>query len=190
MVDATVAQHAVGTDVHPIAELHLALEHHVGVNEYVAAGAQVAAHIKTCGIDHGHSGEHQFASAPGTVMGLDFGELQLVVDAEDFGHRRRNQRGDRHLVAHRHRNDIGEVVLALRIAVLEFAEPAAQPLHRHRHDTGVALSDLAFARGGILLLDNAADFAARIAHDATVARRILEHDREQAHGLGSGQGDE
>ena len=60
------------------------------------------------------------------MHGLELRELRLVVHAEHFGDGGRDQRRDLDLVFHRHGDDVGEVVLALRVGVPELAEPLAQ----------------------------------------------------------------
>jgi hypothetical protein len=57
---------------------------------------------------------------------LDLRELHLVVDAERFGGGRRDERGDLDLVLDRHRDDVGQVVLALRVRIPELAQPFLQ----------------------------------------------------------------
>ena len=115
----------------------------------------------------------------------------LVVDAEHLGYRRRNQRRDLHLVLHRHGDDVGEVVLALRIGIL-----AASPSHRRSSLAGTAMMPLLPSRilscalAGILLFDDFLDGAARVADDAAITRRIVEHHGQQGHGLRAGERDE
>ena len=114
---------------------------------------------------------------------LRLGELDLVVDAEHLGDRRRSEWRDLDLVLHRHRDDVGQVVLALRIGIAQLGEPTAQALDRHRHDAGVALADLALAGVRVLLFDDPQYFATRIAHDAAVSGGIGELDGEQSERL-------
>jgi hypothetical protein len=71
------------------------------------------------------------------VDALEFGELGLVVDAEGF--LEGVGLGGDHLDAlgHRHRDDVGEVVLALGVVVFKVGEPVAQALDRGGEDAGV-----------------------------------------------------
>ena len=53
-------------------------------------------------------------------------------------------RGDRHAVGHRHRDDVGQVELALRVVVAQRARPSAcRQRGRRGQDAGVDLADLA-----------------------------------------------
>lgn len=70
--------------------------------------------------------------------------------------------------------DIGEVVLALRVVVAQVLQPAAQCLAVGDEDAGVDGADLALLVVGVLVFDDAAHAALRIAHDAAVAGGIVE----------------
>ena len=104
----------------------LAFEQHVGVDEHVAPDADLAAHVDARRIRERGAREHELARAFGAMQRLELGELHLVVDAEHLRHGGRDERRDLHLVFHRHGDDVGEVVLTLRVGILELAEPLAQ----------------------------------------------------------------
>ena len=72
-------------DADPVSEHHLALEHRVDVDEHVATGLKLAAHVDPRRVDERDPGEHQLAGAQPTVLGFDLRKLQLVVDSQDFG---------------------------------------------------------------------------------------------------------
>src|SRR3546814_10029113 len=74
----------------------------------------------------------------------------------------------------RHFEHVGQVVLALRVVDGQALQPA---LERHRvggKDAGVDGADVALFLGGVLVFDDGADAAFRVAHDAAVAGRVLE----------------
>ena len=81
-------------------------------------------------------------------------------------------------VAHRQRDDVGEVVLALRVVVLQFGDPPLQLACRHGEDAGVDFMNCALGGRRVLVLDNARDLAV-FAHDAAVAVRMRQVHRQQ-----------
>ena len=113
-------------DVHAIAQRDFAFQQHVGIEEHIAAHADLATNVDPRGIDERCARNHEFARALRTMQGLELRELHLVVHPEHFGDGGRDQWCDLDLVFHRHGDDVGEVVLALRVAVLELAEPLAK----------------------------------------------------------------
>ena len=77
-------------------------------------------------------------------------------------------------VLERKRYHIGQVILALRIAVRKFREPAGEPLARQQHDAGVDLADAPLFLGRVFFLDDCRDPVLGIAHDAAVTVRVIE----------------
>ncbi len=84
----------------------------------------------------------------------------------------------------RHREDIGQVVLALGIAVAQPRQPGTQHPGLRQHDAGIDQSDRALVGAGVLLFDDGGNPAAVIEHQATVAGGIGELRREHAQGAG------
>ena len=79
----------------------------------------------------------------------------------------------------RQRNDIGDVIFALRIVVGELRQPALQIAAVGDQDAGIDFGDLQLIGRGVFLLDNADDGAV-FAYDAPVAAGIVQHHRQQA----------
>ena len=183
--DLHLAQHAVGADAHAIAQLHRAFEQHVDVQHHVASAADGAAHVEPLGIDNGDARKHEFARTQPAVFALERGELQLVVHAQHLGDGGRDQRRDLDLVLDGHRDDVGEVILALRVAVTELPKPALEELGFHRQHAGIAFADPALARAGIVLFDHAQYLALGVAHDSAITGGVGKLRREQAHALGA-----
>ena len=78
-----------------------------------------AAHVEARRIDERDAREHELGGALPAIRGLELGELQLVVDAQHFGLAVGAMHGGTLSPSFdRHRDDVGEVVLALRIVVL------------------------------------------------------------------------
>jgi hypothetical protein len=100
-------------------------------------------------------------------------QLFAVVDPRGFrgrrfhGHHADGFRGPR--------DDVGQVVLALRIARGELGHGLAQEGGGPGVDAGVHLVDFALGGPGVLVLDHIADFARVVAHHAAVAGRIGHH---------------
>ena len=117
--DHAVAQHDVRADAHAVAELDLAFEDHVDVDVHVASDLDRAAHVEARGIGERHALRHQLLRAPAAVDGFDFGQLQLVVHAQHLVFAVGDDRRDRHPVLDGLHDHVGQVVLALRVVVLE-----------------------------------------------------------------------
>ena len=83
------------------------------------------------------------------------------------------------LLLPRERDDVGEVVLAARVAVVDRLEPAREMLRRRRHHAGVDLADRALLRRRVLVLDDRLHRALGVADDAPVTGRVVELDRQQ-----------
>ncbi len=175
-LDATILQVAVRTDAHAIAELDVADQHRVHVDENIAPDGYFAANIDAGRVCKRDTVDHQLARAFGTQRTFELCELHFVVDAEHFRLRRRNHRIHLETCAHGHDDDVGKVILALRVVVLQVGQPFAQRRRRHRHESGIDLANGAFFSVRILLLDDAHDIAGVVANDAAVPGRIGEHD--------------
>ena len=86
-----------------------------------------------------------------------------------------------HIVGHRGRHDIGEVVLLLRVVVFQLGQPAPEPRRRHGKKAGVDLADRELRGSRVFLLDDARDAPRGIAHDAAVAGGIGNFRGEHRH---------
>ncbi len=94
------------------------------------------------------------------------------------------------LVGERHRDDVGQVVLALRVVVLQVAEITAQRPRIEGDETGVDLVHAPLVVGRVLVLDDARDGAALVAQHAAVARRVVDQRRQQRELAARAVGDE
>jgi hypothetical protein len=79
-------------------------------------------------------------------------------------------------------DDVGQVVLALGVVILQRPHPARQRLRGRGHDAGVDLSDGALLGVGVLVLDDAAHGFA-VAQDAAVAGGVGQIDGQQCQPL-------
>ena len=84
-------------------------------------------------------------------------------------------RAHRHAVGHGQTDHVGQVVLALGVVVVDAGQPVLEPGGRRGQDACVDFLDGALGLGGVLVLDDAADLAGGVAHDAAVAGGIVQH---------------
>src|SRR5579862_7825716 len=188
--DLAVANDAAGADAHPVTKCHRSLQHHVDVEEDVITVSYRATYVEPCGIGKRHAGEEQVAGMPLATEALELGELRLVVDAKDLAGIARADRVHRNSVFHRHRDDVGQVVLALGIVRLEPRDPAAEELRGCGQHARVAFADGALRGSRVFLLDDLLYEAAPAAHDATVAVGALGSHGQQRHLALAGEGEE
>ena len=78
---------------------------------------------------------------------------------------------------YRHRDDIGQVVLLLRIVVREFAEPGFQGAGRGNQNACIHFLNGAFTFTGVFLLNDAND-ALIGTNNSAVAGRVFQIDRQ------------
>ena len=74
----------------------------------------------------------------------------------------------------RHRNDVGDVVLTLRVIVVELREPALHVRAISNQDAGVDLLNLALFITGIFMF-NDTRYVAVFTRDTAIARWIVQH---------------
>ena len=127
------------------------------------------ANIDALRIHERRTREHQFARAFAAIGGLGLRELYSVVDPEDLRFARCHDRIDGNACAHRRRDDVGQIELVLGIVAGEVEQPGAQALRGNRHESRIDLMDRALRVRRILLLDDRANRAILIAHDAPQA---------------------
>ena len=77
-------------------------------------------------VGQAHAGFHQRFGALALVAAFQVGQLQRAVDAQHLGLAGRGRGHHRHAFGHRHRDDVGQVVLALCVVVLQRHHPARE----------------------------------------------------------------
>src|SRR5450432_1573775 len=108
---------------------------------------------------------------------LGVGELLAVIDARDvarvglYSGDADRARGDG--------DDVGQVVLALRVLGDEPGRRLSQEVRGRGVDAGVDLGERALVGRRVLLLDDTYDVAARVTHDAPVARGVGRRRRDE-----------
>jgi hypothetical protein len=159
---------------HAVGQFDTAFEHAADVDRDVASADQFAAHVDAGRIQQVHALFQQRNGDVQLVAALEFGQLHLAVHAGDFPFGRRVRGHHRHAAGDRLGHDVGQVVLALRIVVLQRAQPAVQVAGRDHHDAAVDFLDRALFRRRILFFDDAHDLAI-LADDAAQAEGIVLH---------------
>jgi hypothetical protein len=144
--DLDVLQHAVRADFDRIGQLDLALEDAADVDGHIAPMGQRTAYVDPCRVGQTHAGDQQLVGQITLVLAFQFGQLDLAVDAEHFPLAFGLRGAHRQAFGHRQRDDVGQVVLALGVVVLQFAQPVGQTGRRNGHDP-VLTSRMAFCSG-------------------------------------------
>src|SRR5450759_3491919 len=148
-----------------------------GRNHRVRADHHVFAHVGRRGVFERDARRHQ-GNAPRLPHPLAHGrELSPRVDAEDFFGAIDGVRSHPAPRPPVDSDQVGEVILLLRIVRGHLAERREQRLEVERVDARVDLSDLSLAGRRVPLLDDAEDLVA-IADDPAVAERVV-HDGGQ-----------
>ena len=174
VTDLAVADHAVRSDAHAIAELHLAFEHDVHVDERRRPVSNAASNIEARGVDDSHARQHQLASQLTPQSRLELGELGLIVDAQHLDYIRGDERIDGNLLLGGHSNDVREVILSLGVVVAQSLQPLFQEPGRCGQHACIAFADLELFLRGVLLLDDLLHAAMLAPDDAAVSRRVVE----------------
>src|SRR5687768_17329290 len=96
-------------------------------------------------------------------------------------------RDDRRALGDREADQIGEVILLLRVAVVDLLQPGAEAPRAQGIEAGVDLSDRAFGGRGVAGLHDALDAPAAVAHDAPVRRGVVEIRRQNREAVARGR---
>ena len=181
--DRRVADHAVGADAHPVAQAHRAFKDAVDVNRHIDTALQFTAHIQPRRIGQPHADVHQRVGAVTLQQALERGELLRAVDAQHLGGAARLRGHHSHAIGHRMGHHIGQVVLALGVAVVQPRQPLLELRGGRGHGAGVDLVDGALLGRGVLVLDDGSDGRWQscrgcCAHDAPVAAGINQVHRQ------------
>ena len=187
VLDYRVLDHATGADVHPIAKDDVAFEYDVRVDEDIAPGAHAPPDVDSGGIGKARAFTHERLGKALLVEPLERRELHTIVDAEHLFDRFRRHRADRQPVLDRAGDDIGEVVLALRVVVAQALEPAPQLSGAGGEDPGVDLDDVALLAARILFFDDAANAPARVPDNSAIPARVVHHRGNECKALAAGQ---
>ena len=174
-LDHRVLDDAARANAHPITENDVTFQHDVDVDEDVDSGAYAASDVDSRGIGDACALAHEGFGETPLVEPLQCRELHAVVDAEHLLEGFRRHRSDRHAFLDRKGDDIGEVVLALRVVAAHALEPTPQVSGTSCEYPRVDLRDVALLVACIPLFDDAADMPVRIPNDSPVSARVVDH---------------
>src|SRR6266705_802596 len=177
--DRHVLQHAIRADRHAVAALHLAFEHAIDVDRHVAAAGEASAHVAARRIGERHPLLEERSGEFALVNALQLGKLGAAVHAERLPRRVCLDRGHGYALLRCERDDVGEVILLLRVVVLQLREPGLELLGRCHDDAGVDLAEGALPRVGVFFLDNSHHLFS-ISQDAPVSGGALERRGQKA----------
>eukprot|EP01136_Pigoraptor_vietnamica_P017581 Opistho-1_new@62939 len=190
-LDAHVGNDAVRADAHAFAQRHRAFEHAVDVDVDVGAAAQRAAQVETRRVGQAHALFHQrvgLAQLPGALQRRELGRAVDAGHLQRVGH---DMRHHRHAVVGRELHDVGQVVLALGVLVVQARQPALEQPRGRGHHAAVDLAHGALRLGGVLVLDDGRHLAPGMgADDAAIARGVVEFDGQQREPFAAAGGDE
>ena len=112
-----ILDHAVGADLHTVLDDNLAFEDHVDVDLHIAANSHLTTQVEAGRVQQGYTLGHQAAGGALLVVALQLRQLDAVVGAQHFHFFLRGFGGHHQAIGHGHGNHVGQVVLALGIAV-------------------------------------------------------------------------
>src|SRR4051812_16275392 len=150
-----VAQHAVRADAHAIAELDTAFEQAIHIDDNVASAFERAAYIDASRIGEAHALVHQALCFATLERTLKRRQLGLGIHAGDFIDIVDLDRDDTNALFHRERDDIGQVVLLLSVAVADFPEPSLETLAAQRHEARIDFADSSLLGLRVFFFDDA-----------------------------------
>ena len=154
VVELARLDHAVGLHVHPLAEPAGAGDHHARIDPRVAADLHVGVDVGGVGIHDGDALGHQsLGGAPAHDRGGP-GQLGPAVHPECLFGVVQEQRLHGHALADRQRDDVGQVELALLVAVVELGQVLREQLRVEQIDSRVALLDGQLFRARVGHLDD------------------------------------
>jgi hypothetical protein len=116
----------VRADAGAVAEHDAPLEDAADVDRDIAAAAQRAAQVEARGIRDRRPRAHERLGEPELHDPLDIRELRAVVDAARVALVGRDDRVDRHAVGNRGADDVGQVVLVLRVVRRQLRDPRGE----------------------------------------------------------------
>ncbi len=169
---ADVAQTAERPDSHAIAQHHLTFQHDIDIDRDIAPDRHHTALIEAARIRQSNPMQTQRMGCTLLVMPFQPRQLPWIVGPLDLDRIRADHERRRPMFTGSHGEDIGEVILALGIAIAQRRQPDAQGSHIDRHDAGIDGPHRALIRTGIAILDDRRNPSLTVANHPTVAGRI------------------
>jgi hypothetical protein len=181
--DLSVDQLCVGADLGPGRHSRRAAQQGVGLEDGVGLERDVDVDPGRLGVANRHPFAHPTLDRAPVELAMQRRELDAVIDALGLPRVVDRQPTNRRAVGAGYADDVGEIALALRVAVGEPGQCRAQRGRVESVDAGVDLADLQLHLVGVLLLDHRSDGAARVAHDAPVPGGHVEVGGEDRDGV-------
>src|SRR5882762_3075411 len=172
-------QHAIRADRHAVTQLHFVFKHAIHVDRHIAAAGKTPAHVAARWIGERHPLLQERSGKSALVDALQLGELAAAVHSERLPHRVCMDCRHRYALLRCERDDIGEVILLLRVIVLQLREPGLELLRRCHDDAGVDLAEGALPCVGVFFLDYSHHLFS-ISQDAPVSSGIVERRGQKA----------
>ena len=145
-----------------MATLVLPLQDSPGENGDVLAQLDRRVEVGVVGVEHGDAPAHPPLVYPSPQHGLGRRQLAAVVDPAGLDGLGDHHRDDGVAGVVQHRDDVGQVVLALSVVRAEAAQGRGQHRPAKGVDGGAHLVDGPLLVGGVSLLDDARDTARRV----------------------------
>ena len=175
VTDDAVFDHTAGANFDAVAKLNVAFKDNVSINLNISPVRQGPAQIETRWIAQHYAGQQQLFGLLRLINALETRKLQTVIHAVRFTDARRMNGGNFTPFVVRHRNDIGDVVLTLRVVVIELRQPALHICAIGNQDTGVDLLNLTLFIAGVFVF-NDTRYVAVLTRDTAIARWVVQHD--------------
>ncbi len=152
-------------------------ERDAGMDDRVRSDGHITIDVRCRRIFERHARRHQRRVLFISHDAIDRRQLGAIVDSPDLIRVGRHEGLDAPPVPSEDRDDVGQVVLALRVMRADPANPVEQPLERERVDPGIHLANQPLLGRGVPFLHNTGKLAARFAraNDSSVAGRIVGH---------------
>ena len=179
--DRHIAQYAVRADVDVVSQRNRTFKHTSDIDAHVAPAGQRAANVDARGIRDPRAGFEQRFRSPVLDYALRKHQLCAIVDAAHFAFIVSDLRGDGNALGNSHRDDIGQVILALCVVRHELRDPACEQCGRRSDESGIDLVDRAFSGRRIAILDDRFHTASGVTHDAAQAVRVRNARRQEAY---------
>ena len=176
--DRRIGDHTVGTDLHVVSQADAAFEYTVDVNRHILSTLQVAAYIKARRIGNPHTTFHQPVRQPLLEGALQLRQLQRAVHTCHLHRIGDLVRYHLDTIGHSKLHDVRQVILLLRVVIVQPGQPGFELARRQGHDAAVDFLHRQLGCIRVFLLDDALHRRARTDH-AAITRRVIQFQRQQ-----------
>ncbi len=152
-----------------------------GVHDGVGADRHVGVDPRRGRVDDDGAGAHRRLDGAPVELAAEAGQLHLVVDALGLPEVLDDVGAHRDAAAPGHGDDVGEVLLALRVVGADLGERRPQQRRVEGVDAAVDLADGPLLVGRVLLLDDGGDRPGVVAQEPAVAGRVIHRRGDDRH---------